>query len=63
MWPRRVDDGVTWWSETIKSGRESFGSEPGFSESKNVNGMVRKKFLENSRLVKVGRDRRGRANV
>ena len=47
----------------MKSGRESFGSEPGFSERKNVNGMIREKFLENSRLVKVGRDRRGRANV
>ena len=58
-----MDDGVIWWSKTIKSGRESFGSEPGFSESKNVNGMVRKKFLENSRLVKVGRERRGRANI
>ena len=63
MWPRRVDDGVTWWSETIKSGRESFGSKPGFSECQNVNGMIGKKFLENSRLVEVGRDRRGRANV
>jgi len=58
-----VDDGVTWWSETIKSGRESFGSEPGFCECKNVNGMIREKLLENSRLVKISRDRRGRANV
>ena len=50
-------------SETIKSGRESFMSEPGFSECKKVNGMIREKFLENSRLVKVGRDRRGRTDV
>ena len=54
---------VTWRSEAVEGRRKSGRSEPGLSNSENVNGMVRNEFLKKSWFVNERRDRGNRARI